>query len=66
MNATFTNEARANAIKIIQLADIIPENKFNEFIQYLDGYKDGINAAARASKKVEEELNGSINSRAEG
>lgn len=62
MKDKFTPEGRRYAYNIIQLADILPEKKFDEFINYLDGYKDGVNSV-RASKKVEDEryASGSIN-----
>lgn len=49
MNKVFTPAGRRYAYNIIQLADILPESKFNEFTTYLDGYKDGLNANKTAN-----------------
>ena len=49
MKSSLTRSGRANALRIISLANIVPENKFNEFVEYLAGYQDGL-AAARANE----------------
>lgn len=49
MNATFTDEGRKFALKLLQLADTVPANRRKEFINYLDGYKDGFNDGTRSA-----------------
>lgn len=49
MEATFTKEGRNLTLKLIQLADQVPVHRQKEFINYLDGYKDGFNDGTRSA-----------------